>query len=263
MNVNVTRGESAGIAGKAQEATIQQSGDHLNAAFLDDVIEWDVLNWSRCLIFWLPVLRTLRPGVDRVLTIGERNGGLSLWFACQGFQVVCSDFGGVTARPRELHARYGVSHLISYADVNVFSMPYSDGAFEVVACKSVIGGLKLVPRDAGTRTLENQQLAVREILRVLRPSGYFLGAENLRSTCMHQRLRSWMKKGRVGWRHLSNADVCRLFSKFTLVEAQAYGFVGTGFAPHWINHVTARADAFLSAWLPKDWLYISFIRARR
>lgn len=146
---------------------------------LKDVIEWDVRSWAPCLDFWALVIQRKQPTSTRVLTVGERNGGISLWFALQGFNVICSDRGGPTRRASELHRYYGVSDRVAYADINVFSMPYSDASFDFVACKSVIGGLKAVNRDATTRTLDNQSRAVEEIHRVIKPGGCFLGAENL------------------------------------------------------------------------------------
>jgi len=238
-------------------------GSNLPVCDLEHIIEWDVRTWSHCLDFWAPVLHGLNPGLTRVLTVGERNGGLSLWFALQGFQVTCSDHGGPTAQARVLHENYGVTNRITYADVNIFASPYPDSSFEIVACKSVIGGLKLNPRDRSTRTFDNQTLAVAEIHRVLKSGGFFLGAENLMGTRLHQLTRRYSKRGRLGWRHLTTGEICQLFAGFDRVEQQAYGFFGSHFTLFALDRLTATMDSLLCPLLPAHWQYVSFIRARK
>src|SRR6478609_10988283 len=84
-------------------------------------IEWDVFNWSNALVHWSGIVKSLSKDA-KILCLGERNGGLSLWFALQGFRVTCSDFGGPTDAARELHRKYGISDFIEYADINIFSL---------------------------------------------------------------------------------------------------------------------------------------------
>jgi SAM-dependent methyltransferase len=230
---------------------------------LKDVIEWDVRSWSPCLDFWAPVIQHKEPGSVHVLTVGERNGSISLWFALQSFNVICTDRGGPTRRASELHRHYGVADRVAYADINVFSMPYPDASFDIVACKSVIGGLKLVYRDATTRTLDNQSRAVQEIHRVIKPGGYFLGAENLAGTWFHRKMRSWAKNGRVGWRHLTRVEIDRLFACFEVVEQHPYGFLGSKFTRLGLDYLSAAIDSCACPLLPADWQYISFIRAKK
>lgn len=230
---------------------------------LRDIIEWDIATWARALDFWAPVVSGLSPSSGRVLAIGERNGGLSLWFALQGFQVVCSDMGGPTIKARELHAKYGVTELVTYADINVFALPYPESTFEVVASKSVIGGLKRIRKNPATRTLENQRLAVGELHRVLKPGGYFLGAENLRGSWLHQAARTLTKNGRLGWRHLSREEIDFLFARFAVLEQQCYGFLGSRFHLLGLNHLTSFVDSWLCPLLPPRSMYVSFVRARK
>lgn len=233
------------------------------AALLKDIIEWDVGSWSHCLDFWAPVIQRMEPASTRILTVGERNGGISLWLALQGFSVICTDLGGPTKRARELHHEYEVSDRVTYADINVFSMPYPEASFDIVACKSMIGGLKLVPRDATTRTLANQSRAVAEIHRVIKPGGFFLGAENLTGTWFHRKIRYWMKSGRVGWRHLTCTEIDQLFSSFEIVEQQPFGFLGSHFSLLGLDSLAAAIDSCACPLLPAHWKYISLIRARK
>lgn len=203
------------------------------------------------------------PCLTRVLTVGERNGGISLWFALQGYQVTCSDYGGPTPQARDLHGKYGVTDRISYADVNIFASPYPDLSFDIVACKSVIGGLKLVKSDRSTRTLNNQSLAIAEIHRVLSPGGFFLGAENLMGTPLHQLTRRWSKQGRLGWRHLTLGEIRQLFAGFDRMEQQAYGFFGSRSTRFALDRLTATLDSVFCPFLHANWQYVGFIRARK
>jgi SAM-dependent methyltransferase len=233
-------------------------------SLLDDIIGWDVRNWSGCLFYWQPWLDALNVKTARILVLGERNGGISLWFAKLGFNVLCTDYGPFNARVQPLHQRWEVQDRVEYASADVFNLHYPDGWFDVVACKSVLGGIALDYKDNSTRTLENQKLAVMEIKRVLKPAGIFLGAENLTGTGLHMLMRKMRTKGNLGWRYLTISEIRWMFDGYSECQQEAHGFLGT----HWfrgrgLNGLCAWADGCLSRILPDDWLYISFIRARK
>lgn len=228
---------------------------------IKDAIEWDVINWANTLFFWSEAMREFKPHNSRVLCLGERNGGLSLWFALQGFTVVCSDFHGPSEAAKLLHKQYQVTELIEYANVNIFDIPYQNDSFDIVACKSVIGGLKLDYKDKRTRTLYNQKLAVNEVKRVLKPEGIFVGAENMKGSIVHQTLRKLLKGNKIGWRHLSLDDITWIFSDYSERNFKFYGFLGTYFGD--FSYVSGFFDRWLSKFLPKKWLYISFFIARK
>jgi SAM-dependent methyltransferase len=233
-------------------------------SLLKDIIDWDVRNWSGCLAYWLPWLEALSPKSAKVLVLGERKGGLSLWFARLGFEVLCTDYQLPGAYVPSLHQRWGVQDRVKYDRADVFDLAYPTDSFDVVACKSVIGGLSLDYKDASTRSLENQKLAVLEIKRILKPAGIFLGAENLTGTGAHMYLRRLRNKGNLGWRYLGMREIQWLFDGYSECQQKAHGFLGT----HWfkgrgLNRLCASADACFSKILPAHWLYISFIRARK
>ena len=50
-----------------------------------DIIEWDVVNWSKALTFWEKYSKPITGG-SKVLEIGSRNGGLSLYAALKRCQ---------------------------------------------------------------------------------------------------------------------------------------------------------------------------------
>lgn len=231
---------------------------------LQDVIGWDVRNWSRCLAYWRPWLESLDPGTAKVLVLGERNGGISLWFATLGFNVICTDRQMPGTNVHTLHQRWKIEERVSYAGADVFKLGYPDDYFDVVACKSVIGGLSLTYKNAATRTLENQKLAVMEIRRVLKPTGMFLGAENLTGTGFHMLLRKTRTKRKFGWRYLKMREIRWLFEGYSDCQQESHGCLGTQwFRQDGLNALCGWADRFLSRILPSGWLYISFIRARK
>ena len=59
-----------------------------------DIIEWDIVNWWRFIEF------IDQSGIEfegkKILDIGGRNGGLSLYCALRGGTVICSDYNGPT-----------------------------------------------------------------------------------------------------------------------------------------------------------------------
>ena len=230
---------------------------------IEETIEWDILNWSRALAHWLVVVEQLDKTNTKILCLGERNGGLSLWFALQGFRVVCSDFGGPREDAKKLHSKYGVSDKIQYADLSIFLLPYASDSFDIIACKSVVGGLKLNYKDRTTRTLQNQKLAMDEVRRVLKPGGYFLGAENMKGSWIHSVGRNALKGKKIGWRHFQVFELKYLLQDFTHSDLLFFGFLGTYYPFRWLNRVFGRVDNILSKYLPDTMQYIGFIRAKK
>lgn len=229
---------------------------------LTAIIEWDVLNWSKALVFWQPVIDEL-PRTARILALGDYNGGLSLWLAQQGFSVICSDAPAPSSKAITLHARNKVMGKMYYLGVDAFAMPFPDGYFDLVICKSVIGGLARNRNDTTTRTFSNQYQAVEEIRRVLKSDGWFLGAENKQGCWLHQVMRWIRHRGDVRWRYFAPWDATLLCLWFETFLEQSYGFLGTHWPLALINRLTAKLDAALLHWLPAEWLYITFFSARK
>lgn len=231
---------------------------------LREIIDWDVRNWSQCLPYWHEWIANACKVSSKVLVLGDRDGGLSLWFALLGFNVLCTDYHPTGRHVSELHERWGVKDRITYSTADAFRILHPDCSFDIIACKSVIGGLKLSYSDSTTRSLDNQRLATEEIRRALKPGGVFFGAENLTGTLAHMAIRNIRLKGRLGWRYLKISEIQFLFSGYSCCEQSTYGFLGTNwfkFEP--LNAPFAVFDNVASRLLPPDWLYISFIRARK
>ncbi len=91
---------------------------------LNDIIEWDIPNWSVALDYWRK--HTLcNLSSMRALEIGGRHGGLSLWLALNGMEVLCTDVESPSNQAIEKHAKYKVSDKIQYAALDALYIPYS------------------------------------------------------------------------------------------------------------------------------------------
>lgn len=212
---------------------------------ISDVFQWDVVNWSRALPLWHQHLPS-GPGLVG-LTIGERQGGLSLWLAVRGIRVHCTDVVPFPPVTFALHRRYQVGHMVHYALADATALPYRAGAFDVVMFKSVLGDLRTKPR---------QRLAVSEIHRVLRPGGRLIFAENLTATRVHQALRRRFVRWTSDWRYLDLEADLDLFGDFARLEWEAHGVLGafgrSERQRRWLGH----ADSLVGRALPPRSRYL-------
>jgi 2-polyprenyl-3-methyl-5-hydroxy-6-metoxy-1,4-benzoquinol methylase len=111
------------------------------AMLMTDVCGWDVGTWSRAVRFW----ESRAPIRGRALELGARRGGLSLWLAAHGCDVLCSDLWGSQCRARPLHDRYGV--VVAYEDIDATAIPYT-ASFDLVVFKSMLGALRSPEQQA-------------------------------------------------------------------------------------------------------------------
>ena len=89
---------------------------------INDIIGWDVNNWSKALNYWDNKL-TIDYSDCYSLELGSgSNGGLSLWLALKGSNVICSGYKEVAEEVKNIHKKYGVSKLIKYQKppINVY-----------------------------------------------------------------------------------------------------------------------------------------------
>lgn len=210
----------------------------------NDVIQWDRHNWQQALPFW-EKHAGLEPGMC-ALGIGERGGGLSLWLAMKGLDVVCSDYNPMPDSTAILHKKYGVDHRITYDRQDACALTYEDGSFDVVILKSVLGAL-------GTK--ERQQQALDEFYRVLKPGGVLLFAENTSATLFHMAVRKKFAGWSSYWRYPNPKKDMDLFKKFPKINYTTigfWGFVGKGR----LEAPMRLADILSRPFVPKHWRYI-------
>jgi SAM-dependent methyltransferase len=228
---------------------------------VNDIIEWDVPNWSQLIEYWTPVLEKL-PRNSKVLAIGERNGGLSIWLALLGFEVLCTDREGPTETARELHKKYNVADKIKYGEMDIVNIIDPRTEFDLIIAKSVIGGLKSDPRDKTTRNFDVQLQAVNNIYSMLKPGGYFLSAENTQGSVLLKLIRRLKGKDK-GWRYFTSDEVSKLYKSFSSVQTKAFGVLPTLFASNILNKLSFITNKYLLTFLPDSAKYVSFTAARR
>jgi len=139
--------------------------------YLQDIIEWDVINWSPALNFWEQKTKHDLSS-SYAMELGSRHGGLSLWLALKGSTVKCTDLNGPTKMAIEKHINYGVSSLVEYEALDAMQIPFRD-KFDLIMFKSIMGGI------GWDNHPNNQCQAIKGIYDALKPGGELLFVENL------------------------------------------------------------------------------------
>ena len=235
----------------------KSSGQDATDGAVADIVGWDIVNWSRALRFWDAHLDFGGKSVSCLELGCGANSSLSLWLALRGHRVVCSDFGGVPETIRRTHARYGISNLVEYADVDARRMTFT-GAFDVVAFKSLLGGISqdLPGAEAGQ--------IVSKVYEALRPGGVLLFAENLESTPLHAFLRKRFAAGAKGWRYFTRAELESTLTQFRSFESTTFGCLGCFGRTETQRGILARFDErVVDRLVPSTWHYIVAAVARK
>jgi 2-polyprenyl-3-methyl-5-hydroxy-6-metoxy-1,4-benzoquinol methylase len=98
-----------------------------------DILQWDVRSWSKALTHWEKKIgknNQTQCGIE----LGARQGGLSLWMAANGMQVICSDLERAEETAKPFHQQFTFSGSITYADIDATRLPY-ENYFDVVIFK--------------------------------------------------------------------------------------------------------------------------------
>jgi hypothetical protein len=217
---------------------------------LSDIFGWDVVTWSSSLEHWQRHA-TVDFTRSTALEVGAgQSGGVSLWLALQGCEVVCSTLGDVPAQVRALHRRYGVAHRVRYANLDVLDLCESN-TYDVIAFKSVLGGI-----GANGRA-DLQARAIARLHAALKPGGNLLFAENLAATRVHAAWRSRFGAGKDGWRYLTVREMERMLRPFAAVHYRTAGFFGAWGSSETQMAMSGALDEFVCRWLvPASWQYV-------
>lgn len=224
-----------------------------NRRLVEDIIKWDIYNWSKFLNFCEKHLAASTPG-PKALEIGSRNGGLALYLALKNFSVVCSDLRFGDDGAKRLHKQYGVADRVTYDLVNVLDIKYEDNYFDVVIFKSVLGFLQ---------TPENQRQSLEEIRRVLKPDGILLFADNSKGSGLHETLRKKFTCRHLYWRYPALREVRDFIGKFREVEIETYGFLGLFGWNEKVRRILGIVDYWTNHLIPEKSRYIIFCCARK
>jgi SAM-dependent methyltransferase len=180
-------------------------------------LEWDATTWSAGLSFWRQNSHHNLSGA-RVLELGARDGGLSLWLAENGAHVLSTDVDGPSDRAKALHAKHNVQSRVSYGNVDATTMEF-DSEFDVVLFKSVLGGV------GGAHGHDGQREVIERCLRSLKPGGELWFAENLAGTRLIAWLRSRFVPWGSRWRYVTTGELTSWLVDFDHVQTKAIGTI--------------------------------------
>lgn len=209
-----------------------------------DAIGWDVENWKRAIDCW-STLDFAEP--KKILVIGEREGGLSLLIALNGYQCICSDARPLGELPLTLHVKHKVEPLIEYQHLDMTEIPYPDEAFDMVVFKSVVGALQ---------KKETINKGFSEIHRVLRKGGAVVFADNLRASRLHQWARKRFTKWGENWYYPSIEEFDGFTSQFSSKNVRVLGLLVSFGRNEKQREIIGRMDKLFEKMVPRLWRYI-------
>lgn len=243
------------------EPNARGPGAGSNYVLPNEAIRWDIPTWKRAFTHWEKVIDSMIPVPQEGLELGATEGGASLFLAGRfGLRTVCSDVGGVSPAADPLHTRFGVRHLMTYADIDATNIAFPDKSFDVVVFKSILGSIGgALGRDAiGT--------AVHEMHRVLRPGGVLLFAENLAATRAHRFVRQRVRAWGTFWHYMELDEITRhLEANFRSVSLNTTGFGCVAVPEKFpkLRGAMAEVDGLLDHVLPQGFRYLAFGHALR
>jgi hypothetical protein len=250
---SVTNLHPRSTTGQGPKVGKRSSHDMARAKLIQDSIGWDVENWARCLSVW-ETHSELGTGAANALEVGAdaNNGGISLWLAAKGFDVVCSGLEEPSATMRRLHAEHGVTDAIRYEKIDVLDIPYT-AAFDLVAFKSLLGFFGMGGRDAS----DLQRTAILNIHRALKPGGELWFAENAAGTKLHSFFRNRFGWSRKGWHYVRPSEMAALLSPFATFDYTTLGVIGRFGWSERQRQVLGTIDRLLCEPLtPEAWRYV-------
>lgn len=216
----------------------------------NDIIQWDVKSWSKALRYWENNVEWSK--VKNGLELGGREGGLSLWLALKGINVICSDLKDVETTASALHQKHAVSTLITYEDIDASNIPY-ENHFDIIVFKSIIGGI------GSNDNYEIQEKVFKQIHKALKPGGKLLFAENLVASPLHRQLRKRFVKWGSSWRYVSINEMKEFLKDFSKVELKTTGMLGTfGRNERQRNFLSGVDNLLLNKVAPRAWKYIAY-----
>ena len=217
----------------------------MEKSVLNDIIDWDVVNWSKAISFW-EKNAAIKDKSYNCLELGANKGGLSLWLAQNRNTVLCTDLNGPEKSARFIHEKYKCSERVEYAALDATKIPFKNH-FDVVVFKSILGGI------SGDRN-EYKNLTVKEMYEALKPGGMLLFAENLEATSLHKVLRK--KYGTKNWNYLKMTEISDVFRPFSKIKYTTVGFLGCMGRTASQRNLLGKVDTVLEKIIPKKYRYI-------
>ncbi len=225
----------------------------MKKAQIDDIIGWDIVNWSKSFAFWDKHL-DVKDKDYQCLELGARQGGLSLWLALNNNQVICSDVS-YTDQQHELdktialHKKHNCDQNISYEAIDASNIPYKNH-FDLVVFKSVLGGVSI----ESEKRLEQQ--TIDSIHKSLKPGGRVVFIENLEGSFLHMYARKKFVGWGSKWHYMKLKDITNLFDSYKSLKYQTVGFFGAFGKTEKQRQFLGRLDTLIEKIIPKHKRYV-------
>ncbi|MCT4582619.1 MAG: class I SAM-dependent methyltransferase [Flavobacteriales bacterium] len=224
----------------------------MDQALVNDIIQWDIDNWSKALPFWEEKIDFNKH--KKALALGEREGGLSLWLALLGIDVMCTDYHKFPETPLPLHKKHAITDQIKYGQENALNLSFKANSFDIIVFKSMIGALE---------NPSNQKKAFDEAYRVLKPGGILIFAENIKATQAHQYARKKFTSWGNRWYYPTIKDLQKYSFNFESFQYQTTGLLSPFGRSEKQRKVLSKLDHFFCTVTPNEWKYILFGVARK
>jgi ubiquinone/menaquinone biosynthesis C-methylase UbiE len=217
---------------------------------LKTYLEWDYLAWGEALKYWddmLPESLTDK----KVLELGGRNGGLSIYFAKKGASVTCSDINGPSSVAIQKHKELNLKN-VKYENIDATNIPFKD-EFDYIVFKSILGGIGY------NDNIEAQSKAIHSCFNALKPNGKLLFAENGKASILHQILRKKATAWGGQWRYLTFNELNLFLNKnFKRYNINSFGFFSIFTRSLFFKKVFYYIDKSFAILIPKTRKYILY-----
>lgn len=220
-----------------------------NTQFNQDVVEWDVSNWTRALLFWEKEIRSTPNEKSLGLEIGSRKGGISLYFAKNGYQMITTDIQSPEPTASPLHRKYKVTDRISYGAMAGGTIPDKDH-FDLITFKSVLGAI------CSNENIGNLKPTIQNMYDALKPGGLLVFAENIYATPVHNFMRKHFVKWGDRWNYLKLKDIIGSLDQFSEIRYTTVGFLACFGRNERQKRTLARLDQIIEPFIPKKSRYI-------
>jgi len=219
----------------------------------EDFVSWDVPTWSAAIEYWDRLLAA-RPKTEheRGLELGAHYGGLSLYLAARrGVNMICTDLKSPERWARPQHEAFGMERRIVWEPANALALSYPDDSFDFVIFKSLLGEIGTTDKP------HNKRLMLAEVLRVLKPGGVVLFAENMIASPVHVLARSAFRGWGKNWGYTTIPEMRELFAAFAELHYETTGFL-VAFAPARLKPLVRAIDRRLDPLLPENSRYVIY-----
>ena len=222
---------------------------------LKDIIDWDTINWWKAIEYWENNIDLENKKIN-CLELGGRKGGLSLWLAMKGNNVVCSDLESPEKYAYEVHKKYECKSLIQYQAIDATNISF-ENHFDIITFKSILGGISRNNKNDLKKTI------IDEIYKALKINGVLLFAENIEASFLHKIFRRLFVKWGNEWNYLKVKEIGNIFSSFKSVKYITVGFWGAFGRTEKQKNILGKFDRLFEKIIPKEKRYILIGIARK